>query len=216
MLGEHGRGVTKALFTAPALALSRLGVTPNMLTFGGTALTVILAVTTLPQGRFLLGPGLLALAVVADSFDGIMARATGQTSVFGGFLDSTMDRIADGAIFGSLAAWAALHMQTGVLRTTTLVLALCAVVLAEVVSYARAKAESLGAQASMGVAERVDRLVVTAVGVVAVGLGAPQWALTLALGLVALGSLVTVGQRVRAAHLQLGAQKPASTAEEPR
>lgn len=210
MLGERGRGVTKALFTTPALALARAGLTPNMLTFGGTVLTVAIAVATLPQGHFLLGPALLTLSVVADSFDGIMARATGKTSVFGGFLDSTMDRIADGAIFGSLAAWVALHMQAGALRAATLALALCVVVLAEVVSYARAKAESLGVDASRGVAERVDRLVVSAVGVVAVGLGAPYWVLTGALGLVTLGCLVTVGQRVRAAYVQLGGREPAS------
>ena len=213
MLGQHGRGLTKALFTRPALALARIGVTPNMLTVTGTVLTVAVAVTTLPQGRFLLGVGLLALVVVADSFDGILARATGTSSVFGAFLDSTMDRIADGAIFGSLVAWAALHMQDGALRTTTIVGGLAAVVLAEVVSYARAKAESIGAQASVGVAERTDRLVVAAVGVVAVGLGAPPWALTAALCLVALGSLVTVAQRVLTVRSQLGApaeQEPAA------
>lgn len=206
MLGQHGRSITKALFTRPALALARLGVTPNMLTLTGTVLTVSIAVTMLPQGRFLLGAGLLALAVAGDSFDGILARATGRSSVFGGFLDSTMDRLADGAVFGSLAAWAALHLEAGLLRTTTLTLALACVVLAEAVSYARAKAESLGASAAVGVAERTDRLVVAAVGVVAVGLGAPRWVLTVALGAVALGSLVTVGQRVVTTKRQLDAR----------
>lgn len=207
MLGQHGRSLTKALFTRPALALARLGVTPNMLTVTGTGLTVSIAVATLPQGRFLLGTGLLALAVAGDSFDGILARATGRTSVFGGFLDSTMDRVADGAVFGSLAAWAALHLEAGPLRTTTLALALASVVLAEVVSYTRAKAESLGASAAVGVAERTDRLVVAAVGVVAVGLGAPSWVLTAALGLVAAGSLVTVVQRVATTKRQLDARE---------
>ncbi|WP_196717549.1 phosphatidylinositol phosphate synthase [Actinomyces trachealis] len=203
MLGQHGRSITKALFTRPALGLARLGVTPNMLTAVGTVLTVSIAVLTLPQGRFLLGVALLALAVVGDSFDGILARTTGKTSAFGGFLDSTMDRIADGAIFGSLAAWAALHQQPGALRTATIALALAAVVLAEVVSYARAKAESLGATASVGIAERTDRIIVGAVGVVAVGLGAPNWVLTVALGIVAVGSLITVGQRVAVTKRQL-------------
>ena len=182
-----------------------------MLTVTGTVLTVAVAVTTLPQGRFLLGVGLLALVVVADSFDGILARATGTSSVFGAFLDSTMDRIADGAIFGSLVAWAALHMQDGTLRTTTIVGGLAAVVLAEVVSYARAKAESMGAQASVGVAERTDRLVVIGAAVLAVGLGAPTWVVTAGLALVALGSLVTVAQRVLVVRRQLvdGAPAPA-------
>lgn len=203
MLGQHGRGLTKALFTRPALALARLGVTPNALTVTGTLLTILVAVTTLPRGRFLLGVALLALVVIGDSFDGILARATGTTSVFGAFLDSTMDRLADGAIFGSLVAWAALRLEAGTLRTTTIAAGLAVVVLAEVVSYTRAKAESVGTTASVGIAERSDRLVVAGLGVVAVGLGAPQWVLTAALGVVAVGSLITVVQRVLTVRTQL-------------
>ena len=126
MLGQHGRGLTKALFTPLALAMARVGITPDMLTVAGTVLTVGVAVATLPQGRFLAGPPLLALALVGDSFDGILARATGRSSVFGAFLDSTLDRLADGAVFASLAAWAALTMRTdsAVLRTVTVCLAL--------------------------------------------------------------------------------------------
>ena len=96
MLGQHGRGLTRSLFTRPALALARIGVTPNMLTLTGTALTIGVAVLTLPQGRFVVGPIALTLTIVADSFDGILARATGGSSEFGAFLDSTMDRLADG------------------------------------------------------------------------------------------------------------------------
>ncbi|QPL06402.1 MULTISPECIES: phosphatidylinositol phosphate synthase [Actinomyces] len=203
MLGQHGRGLTKALFTRPALALARVGVTPNALTVTGTLLTILVAVTTLPQGRFLLGVALLILVVIGDSFDGILARATGTTSVFGAFLDSTMDRLADGAIFGSLVAWAALRLEAGALRTTTIAVGLAVVVLAEVVSYTRAKAESVGTSASVGIAERSDRLVVAGVGAVAVGLGAPQWVLTAALGLIAVGSLITVLQRVLTVRTQL-------------
>ena len=129
MLGNHGRGLTKALFTRPALALGRLGVTPNMLTVTGTILSVTAAVTLLPRGHFVAGPLVLLVVLVADSFDGILARATGKSSVFGAFLDSTMDRLADGAVLGSLAAWAALSMPAGTLRTTTIVAALAAMIL---------------------------------------------------------------------------------------
>ena len=75
MLGNHGRGLTKALFTRPALALGRLGVTPNMLTVTGTVLSVTAAVTLLPRGHFVVGPLVLLVVLVADSFDGILARA---------------------------------------------------------------------------------------------------------------------------------------------
>ena len=205
MLGQHGRGLTKALFTPLALAMARVGITPDMLTVAGTVLTVGVAVATLPQGRFLAGPPLLALALVGDSFDGILARATGRSSVFGAFLDSTLDRLADGAVFASLAAWAALTMRTdsAALRTVTVCLALACIVLAAAVPYARARAESIGAVAAAGIAERTDRLVVALVATFAVGLGAPQWVLSVALGYVALASFITVVQRIAVVRRQV-------------
>ncbi|PZU31555.1 MAG: CDP-alcohol phosphatidyltransferase family protein [Actinomyces sp.] len=205
MLGQHGRGLTKALFTPLALAMARVGITPDMLTVAGTVLTVGVAVATLPQGRFLAGPPLLALALVGDSFDGILARATGRSSVFGAFLDSTLDRLADGAVFASLAAWAALTMRadSAVLRTVTVCLALACIVLAAAVPYARARAESIGAVAAVGIAERTDRLVVALVATFAVGLGAPQWVLSAALGYVALASFITVVQRIAVVRRQV-------------
>ena len=205
MLGQHGRGLTRALFTRPALAMARAGITPNTLTVTGTVLSVTAAVVTLPQGHFLVGPPLLGILLVADSFDGILARATGQSSVFGAFLDSTLDRLADGAVFASLAAWAALTMRTdsAVLRTVTVCLALACIVLAAAVPYARARAESIGAVAAVGIAERTDRLVVALVATFAVGLGAPQWVLSAALGYVALASFITVVQRIAVVRRQV-------------
>ena len=79
MLGQHGRGLTKALLTRPALAMARVGITPNMLTVVGTVLSVGVAVATLPQGRFIMGPPLLGVVLIGDSFDGILARATGRS-----------------------------------------------------------------------------------------------------------------------------------------
>ena len=202
MLGNHGRGLTKALFTRPALALGQLGVTPNMLTVTGTILSVTAAVTLLPRGHFVAGPLVLLVVLVADSFDGILARATARSSVFGAFLDSTMDRLADGAVLGSLAAWAALSMSAGTLRTTTIVAALAAMILAATVPYARARAESIGATAKVGIAERTDRLLVALGATFVVGLGAPQWVLTAALGYVAIASFITVIQRVWTVYRQ--------------
>lgn len=205
MLGQHGRGLTKALLTRPALAMARAGITPNMLTVAGTVASVGAAVATLPRGHFIAGPPLLAVVLVGDSFDGVLARATGRTSVFGAFLDSTLDRLADGAVFASLAAWAALTMtsDSAALRTVTVVLALVCVVLAATVPYARARAESIGATATVGIAERTDRLVVALVATFAVGLGAPQWVLSAALGYVALASFITVLQRIVAVRRQM-------------
>ena len=209
MLGQHGRGLTRALFTRPALALARIGVTPNLLTLAGTALTIGVAVLTLPRGHFVVGPIALVLTIVADSFDGILARATGGSSEFGAFLDSTMDRLADGAVFGSLTAWAGLRLRDGPLRTWTLCLGIACVVLAAVVPYAQARAKSVGATAAVGIAERTDRLVVIGAAVLAAGLGAPTWVVTAGLALVALGSLVTVAQRVLVVRRQLVDGAPA-------
>ena len=202
MLGNHGRGLTKALFTRPALALGRLGVSPNMLTVAGTVLSVTAAVTLLPRGHFVAGPLVLLVVLVADSFDGILARATGRSSVFGAFLDSTMDRLADGAVLGSLAAWAALTMPPGPLRTVTVAAALAAIILGATVPYARARAESIGATAKVGIAERTDRLLVALGATFIVGLGAPPWVLTIALVYVAIASFITVVQRVWTVYRQ--------------
>ena len=202
MLGNHGRGLTKALFTRPALALGRLGVTPNMLTVAGTVLSVTAAVTLLPRGHFVAGPLVLLVVLVADSFDGILARATGRSSVFGAFLDSTMDRLADGVVLGSLAAWAALTMPPGPLRTVTVAAALAAIILGATVPYARARAESIGATAKVGIAERTDRLLVALGATFIVGLGAPPWVLTIALVYVAIASFITVVQRVWTVYRQ--------------
>ena len=202
MLSNHGRGLTKALFTRPALALGRLGVTPNMLTVAGTVLSVTAAVTLLPRGHFVAGPLVLLVVLVADSFDGILARATGRSSVFGAFLDSTMDRLADGAVLGSLAAWAALTMPPGPLRTVTVAAALAAIILGATVPYARARAESIGATAKVGIAERTDRLLVALGATFIVGLGAPPWVLTIALVYVAIASFITVVQRLWTVYRQ--------------
>lgn len=203
MLGQHGRGITKALFTRPALAMARIGITPNMLTVTGTVLSVAVALATFPQGHFVVGPLLFLVVVAGDSFDGILARATGTSSPYGAFLDSTLDRLADGALYGSLTAWAALHMEAGALRTVTVCAGITAVVMAAAVPYARARAESIGATASVGIAERTDRLVVALVATFAVGLGAPQWVLTAGLALIAVAGFITVVQRVWTVRAQV-------------
>ena len=99
---------------------------------------------------------------------------------------------------GGTWTWAALSMKTdsAFLHVATVCLALACVVLAAVVPYARARAKSIGATASVGIAERTDRLVVALVATFVVGLGAPQWVLSAALGYVALASFITVVQRI--------------------
>jgi CDP-diacylglycerol--glycerol-3-phosphate 3-phosphatidyltransferase/CDP-diacylglycerol--inositol 3-phosphatidyltransferase len=130
--------------------------------------------------------------VFSDLIDGAMARKSGRKDDFGAFLDSTLDRVGDGAIFAGLALYFA---GPGDSRLY-LVLALICLVMGGVTSYARARAESVGFQAKVGIAERADRLVAI---LVATGLGAifdvPEL-MYVALWALAVASTVTVVQRI--------------------
>lgn len=189
--GTYGRALTPL-----AGLLLRMGLTPTAVTVAGTIGVAVASLWLLPQGRWTVAFFVVGLFLLADGLDGTMARLGGRESRFGGFLDSTLDRVADGAFFAGFVLWAALH------DTATMWLALGALVLGFVVSYARARAEVEGWDASVGLFERTDRLVVAGGGALAVDLGAPLAVLTGALGLVTLGSAITAGQRIAAARQQ--------------
>lgn len=196
MLGNHGRGLARAIFTAPAKLLAKAGVTPNMVTIAGTIINMALAIGLLARGYLALGGILIGITAFADSLDGVLARLTNQNSDFGAFLDSSLDRLADGAIFGSLLYWAITGMAPGGIRTATIIAAICALVGAAAVPYVRARGEALGVVAKVGIGERTDRLVVALVGAGITNLGAPEICFPLALSWVAFASFVTVVQRV--------------------
>lgn len=187
------RGVYGRFLTPAARLLDRIGIGPGTVTVVGTLGVVLVSMTLLPAGRLVSGASLVLVFLLADGLDGTLARLSGKESRFGAFLDSTLDRLADAAVFSGIAFWAAGRNQP------MLALALAALSLGLLVSYARARAEAEGWDASVGIFERTERLVVVLLAVLAVGLGAPQVVLTAGLGVVALGSAVTVGQRIRAA-----------------
>src|SRR5207248_6047763 len=122
--------------------------------------------------------------------DGSMARRLGRAGKFGAFLDSTMDRVADGAVFGSIAYYLAVQQ-----RHSALVAALICLVSGQLVSYVRARAEGLGLSAKVGIAERAERLILIGVGGLTTGFGW-RYGLDVALWLLAVLSLVTIGQRI--------------------
>lgn len=186
------RAVWGRLMGPLADALLRAGVTPDAVTIGGTLATVAVALWAFPTGHLFLGAILLGACTVLDTIDGLMARRSGRTGPWGAFLDSTLDRVADGAIFGGLVVW----FTGGGDHRPTALLALACLVLGGVVPYARARAEGVGADANVGIAERGDRLLVSLVAAGLVGLGAPLAVLTVALALLAAASLVTVVQRM--------------------
>ena len=208
MLGNHGRSITKAIFTPLARVLARLGVTPNMVTVAGTVATVVIAVLCLPQGWIWQGAIGLAIVMFGDSVDGTLARMTAGGTRFGAFLDSTLDRLADGAVFGSLSAYAVFQMADSPVRTWAIIAGICSIVGAAAVPYARARAESVGVVAKLGIAERTDRLIVGMGSAILMSVGLPQWVFAVGLTWVAFASFVTVYQRIwfTARHIDEGTQ----------
>lgn len=185
--------------------LLKWGVSPNTVTTVGTIGVSVSAVVFFTLGHLLIGVLAVTAFVFSDMIDGYMARASGQTSPFGSFLDSTLDRIGDAAIFGGLAMY---YVGPGHNRWFA-ALAIYCLSMGSVTSYARAKAESLGMQARVGIAERSDRLVfilvTTGVAALLHTLGVPHWILyatPIMLGLLAVASTITVGQRIAVVRRQ--------------
>jgi CDP-diacylglycerol--glycerol-3-phosphate 3-phosphatidyltransferase len=182
------------LLTPVGEALARTPVTPNAITLTGTAGVVAGALWLFPTGHLFAGTMVCTGFVLADMLDGVLARIKGTSGTWGAFLDSTLDRIADAAVFAGLAIWLARTGQ-GVLATV----ALFCLVVGGLVSYAKARAEGLGLRCDVGIAERTERLLIALVSAGLSGLGVPY---VLAIGLWALAALsaVTFGQRVVAVH----------------
>ncbi|GAB3189463.1 phosphatidylinositol phosphate synthase [Nesterenkonia suensis] len=202
MLNRYARTFFAALFTPIARLLIRMGVTPNAVTVVGTLGVSLGALIFYPLGELFWGTVFITLFVFSDLIDGLMARSTGKTSPLGGFLDSTLDRVQDGAVFLGLLVW----FFTGGDHPWIGVAAAACLLLGGLVSYVRAKAEALGYTADVGVAERPERMVATLVFTGFTGLGLHPGVLLGVLTLLAAASAVTVGQRMvsvrRQAHRQ--------------
>jgi CDP-diacylglycerol--glycerol-3-phosphate 3-phosphatidyltransferase/CDP-diacylglycerol--inositol 3-phosphatidyltransferase len=191
--------------------LLRWGVSPNAVTLVGTLGVCAGALVCFPQGWLLVGVLIVTAFVFSDMLDGYMARTSGQTSPFGAFLDSTLDRIGDAAVFGGLAMYyvgpGASEWKAG--------LAIYCLTMGAVTSYARARAESLGMQAKVGIAERSDRLVsilvMTGLADLLRILGVDDrvmWLIPLTLAVLAVASTVTVVQRILVVRQQALALPP--------
>lgn len=152
---ERFRAFWTKVISPIAHLLIRLGVSADVVTLVGTIGLSAGALIFFPQGELLIGVLVATAFVFSDLIDGYMARSQGKSSKFGAFLDSTLDRIGDGAIFIGLALYFAGPGDS----TLYLVLCLVCLLMGGVTSYARAKAEGLGFEAKVGIAERADRLV---------------------------------------------------------
>ncbi|MDN4646276.1 phosphatidylinositol phosphate synthase [Arthrobacter sp. PsM3] len=198
MLNRHARGFFTALFTPLARWLLRIGVSPDAVTIVGTLGVVVGALVFYPLGQLWWGTLFITAFIFSDVIDGIMARMQKGGGRWGNFLDSTLDRVADGALFAGVAVW----FFTGGADTPIAIAAVVCLVLGMVVSYARAKAEALGFEANVGIAERAERLVSVLVVTGFTGLGLPTVVLFVTLCLLAAASLVTVIQRIMTVRRQ--------------
>lgn len=192
MLNKYARALFTKIFTPVARLLLKLGISPDVVTVVGTLGVCVGALAFYPRHEFFWGTIVITLFVFSDTVDGVMARLSGRSGKWGAYLDSTLDRMGDAAIFGGLVLWYAGRGDDFLMAG----LALACLILGSVVSYAKARAEGLGFTADVGIAERADRLVVVLVTTGLVGLGLPEVVLTIVLALLAIASFVTVLQRM--------------------
>lgn len=138
-----------------AKLLIKVRITPDALTWFGAGATLVISVAFLAQGKFLLGAVLFGAFSVIDLLDGTMARILGTSGAWGAFLDSTLDRVSDAAVICGICFYYLNNdLPNGNLVVSAGVIAL---VMGLMTSYARAKAESLNANCTIGIAERAER-----------------------------------------------------------
>jgi CDP-diacylglycerol---glycerol-3-phosphate 3-phosphatidyltransferase len=191
MLNIFARASVSRVTDPIGAALVRAGLTPNGMTVVGTVGAVGFALWLFPTGHLLAGTFAVWGFVMLDLLDGAMARARGGGTKFGGVLDSVCDRIADGALLAGIA-WYAFEVAE---RAQLGAAALICLVLGQVISYIKARAEASGLSANVGLVERAERLIVALVGTGLSGFGVP-YAVDVALWLLVAGSVITVGQRL--------------------
>jgi CDP-diacylglycerol---glycerol-3-phosphate 3-phosphatidyltransferase len=189
----------RSLASRSVTGLARTRVTPNTLTAAGVTLCLAAAVLV-PFERsdkllyYWLGAGTFVVGSILDILDGALARAGGKSTVFGAFLDSTTDRVGEGAM---LAAIALAFARAG--NDTAVVFTIAAVAGSFLVPYVRAKAEALGLRGDVGLGSRAERVVVITAGLVFGPWGGLQWAIYF----LAATSWVTVVQRILHVRKQL-------------
>ena len=182
-----------ALVRAPVNALIRAGVRPNTITTFGTGL-VLLSAVVYGLGHVRLGGLLLLASGIADTLDGQVARAAAMETKFGAFYDSTLDRVGDGATFIGIAVYFMTAPDVA-WRVPAVIVCMVAILASLLVSYARARAEGLGIDCKVGIAQRAERIIL--LGLVSLLFGAMARAQVLEAAVLVLGlaSVITVVQR---------------------
>ncbi len=195
---ERFRRFWTSLLAPVARLLLRVGVSPDAVTLIGTLGVSAAALVCFPRGQLWLGVLLVGVFVFSDLVDGHMARSSGRSTTWGAWLDSTLDRVGDAAVFGGLVLWFAWGGDDRVLMAVSL----WCLVAGSLTSYARAKAESLGMQAKGGIAERADRLAAVLLATFFSDVLDLEILLAVTLWVLAIASTVTVVQRALAVRRQ--------------
>lgn len=207
ILSTRTKQAGRALLSPIVRLALALHITANMVTVFGL-LIVIAAAILVGTGNLLIGAVLLGFGSALDAVDGSLARASGGTSPFGAFFDSTLDRAAEAILYGGVAAYFLLSSDDPMIPV---LLAMVALTGSFLVSYSRARAEGLGLSAEVGLASRVERLVLIVLGIALAGFGF-DWALIGALAIISILAVATTVQRIRHVYqLTSGAPQGATT-----
>ncbi|QDQ97571.1 phosphatidylinositol phosphate synthase [Tomitella fengzijianii] len=207
MLSVFARASVSKVTLPIGRKLVRMGVTPDVITITGTVASIAAALTLFPMGYLFWGALLIWFFVMFDLLDGATARARGGGTRFGAVLDATCDRIADGAIFAGLAWWVVYGLDDTTEHRLLLVATLICLVTSQVISYAKARAEASGLNGDGGLIERPDRLIIVLAGAGFTGIFDQPWILFAAMWLLAVGSVITVGQRMWSVSSSPGARE---------
>ena len=190
MISDVVKPAVVRIITPVAKGFLRMGLTPDIVTIVGTIGVIFSSFYFYGESRFFLGTLIVAAFILSDLFDGTMARISEKgTSPWGGFLDSTLDRISDASII------IALLLALNKTQDQLIPVVLAALLTGMLVPYIRAKAESLGIECSGGIAERTERLGIVLIFTALHGLHVP-YALALGMWLLAILGTVTVIQRI--------------------
>ena len=203
MLNIHARQWVSKTINPLGVRLARAGITPDEITLVGTVGATAGALIFFTQGWWFSGTMLIWGCVMLDVLDGAVARAGGTASKFGAVLDSTCDRLVDAAVFASIAWYFSRHDQPWMLAGCLLCL-----ILGSLTSYIRARAEGVGLNATVGIAERAERLIIILVGTGLSGqhLRVP-YVQAIAVWLLVGASTITVAQRLATVWRQSRAEK---------
>ncbi|GAA1471338.1 CDP-alcohol phosphatidyltransferase family protein [Corynebacterium felinum] len=215
MLSVKGRKPAAVVMEPIARGLLRMGLSPNAVTIVGAACTIAIAVVLIPMGHLFAAAVLSGVFAAFDMVDGTMARMKGSGTKFGATLDATCDRITDGALFAAITWWLVFGVQA---HGSVIAASFVVLVASQVISYVKARGEASGLTVVGGLIERPERLILGLLGVGLSGLGVP-FALEVALWLLAVGSVVTVVQRLmfvaRDEHAKDACAAPAGAKEHP-